>query len=306
MRCLLPTFHQGWRVVCLSALAAAAVRGQVQPFPPLNAEDTGQLLPGKFVWADLVTGDGPAAEAFYGGMFGWKFSGEAVYRTASHGGRPVAGVQHRAATPGQAAPTGAMWIGYLSVPEVQAAGNKVADLGGRQLVAPARLPDRGEQAVFADPGGAIFGVIHSSSGDPKDDGSREGDWLWIQLLSRDADKSASFYSKLAGYELFKYQAPDRPPEIYLSTAKVARGSILMKPGGGENIRPLWLPYVRVASLRKSIATCGKLGGKVLVTPRVDLIGGRAAILEDPTGAAVGVLEWNQDSALKAPSKPPKD
>lgn len=307
MHVLLSTLCQARRglcLLCLLALTAAAVHGEVTPFAPLDPTAAGQHLPGKFVWADLVTDDATAADRFYSGMFGWKFSGEPSYRIASHRGRPVAGIQQRTPPPDQAAASGALWIGYVSVADVKAAGERVAAEGGKQLVAPAHLVGRGVQAVFADPDGAIFGVIHSSSGDPKDDGSREGDWLWMQLLSRDADRSAAFYGKLATYQRFKYTPADRPPEIYLSTAEVARGSIRMMPKGGENMRPFWLPYVRVASLKTSIDTCGKLGGKVLVAPRPDLIGGRAAILEDPTGAAVGVLEWNQNEALKAPTAPP--
>ena len=40
--------------------------------------------------------------------------------------------------------------------------------GGRVLAPPQKMPKRGEQAVFADPEGALFGVVKSSSGDPED------------------------------------------------------------------------------------------------------------------------------------------
>jgi len=40
-----------------------------------------------------------------------------------------------------------------------------------------KFPKRGEQAVFADPEGAVFGVMKSSSGDPPDFLGRARDWI---------------------------------------------------------------------------------------------------------------------------------
>ena len=60
------------------------------------------------------------------------------------------------------------WFGYISVANVERAKRAVTKAGGRVLAAPQKMPKRGEQAVFADPEGALFGVIKSSSGDPED------------------------------------------------------------------------------------------------------------------------------------------
>ena len=76
----------------------------------------------------------------------------------------------------------------------------MTDKGGRLLAPPQNFAKRGEQAVFADPEGAIFGVMKSTSGDPADVLAEPGEWIWIQLLTRDARKAADFYRSVAGYE----------------------------------------------------------------------------------------------------------
>src|SRR5258705_4371031 len=43
------------------------------PLPPLTTASGSPRLPGKFVWADLVTDDLAAAQNFYGRLFGWTF-----------------------------------------------------------------------------------------------------------------------------------------------------------------------------------------------------------------------------------------
>jgi len=43
----------------------------------------------------------------------------------------------------------------------------------------------------------------------------------------------------------------------------------------------------------SLALAKKLGGQVLLEPRPDLFHGKVAVLADPTGAAVGIMEWDE-------------
>ena len=90
--------------------------------------------------------------------------------------------------------------------------------GGRVLAAPRTLPKRGEQAVFADGEGALFGVMKSASGDPPDFMADPGDWIWIQLLSRDAKKAAEFYRTVGGYEVTENM--DRIAELDPWIAKI--------------------------------------------------------------------------------------
>jgi len=60
------------------------------------------------------------------------------------------------------------WFGYISVGNVGRAQRSVTKAGGRVASAPQQMPERGEQAVFADAEGAVFGVVKSRAGDPED------------------------------------------------------------------------------------------------------------------------------------------
>jgi hypothetical protein len=73
-------------ILCLSREAA---RSQL---PPLTTVPGSPRLPGKFVWADLVTDDVPAARRFYGRMFGWTFREVGNYTIAANDERPLAGM----------------------------------------------------------------------------------------------------------------------------------------------------------------------------------------------------------------------
>src|SRR5215470_10583886 len=109
-----------------ASLAADAVR-----VPPLTAVAGSPRLPGKFVWADLVTDDVAAARQFYAQLFGWTFREVGRYSIASHDERPLCGIFQRARPKDRSAEP--RWFGYVSVADVEGAQREVSKRGGRVL-----------------------------------------------------------------------------------------------------------------------------------------------------------------------------
>jgi uncharacterized protein len=264
-------------------------------FPPLTTVSGSPRLPGKFVWADLVTDDVPTALNFYRGLFGWRFSDLGGYFIGTNEERPMCGVfQHPRPKdkPGQP-----RWFGYISVSNVEKAAKAVSKAGGRTVAPLKKFPKRGEQAVFADAEGALFGVVKSNAGDPEDFKAAPGDWIWIQLLSRDGRKAAEFYRTIAGYEIVENTANNKLSDYVLTSEGYARATVRTIPKERQEVVPTWLPFVRVKNVSQSVEEAKQYGGKVLIEPKPDMLEGKVAVVADPTGAAIGLLEWS-DSLLK--------
>jgi len=263
--------------------------------PPLTTVSGNPRLPGKFVWADLVTDDIPAARKFYGELFGWGFYSQGNYTIVVNAEHPLCGMfQRERPKDGSAQPR---WFGYISVGNVNKAQKTVIKLGGRVLAAPQDFPKRGEQAVFADPEGAVFGVLKSSGGDPEDFLADPGDWIWIELLSRDARKAGEFYRAVAGYDIVENATSPRPEDYVLVSEGYARAAALTLAKEVSSSAPTWILFVRVKNLSESVAKATQLGGKILLQPNAKLLEGKLAVIEDPSGAALGVMEWSAE-ALK--------
>jgi predicted enzyme related to lactoylglutathione lyase len=275
-----------------------SLAGDAPVLPPLTTAAGSPRLPGKFVWADLVTDDVPAARRFYGQLFGWTFRGVGNYTIAANEERPLCGMfqRPRPADQPEAKPR---WFGYMSVANVEKAQRAVTKAGGRVLAAPQKMPKRGEQAVFADPEGAIFGVVKSSAGDPEDFLAEPGDWVWIQLFSHDADKAAKFYQPVGGYEVLDNTQTNRLSDFVLASEGYARATVRTFREVPQQLQPMWLLFVRVKSVSDKVAQTKQLGGKVLLEPRPDLFNGKVAVIADPTGAAIGLLEWSPTPAKGA-------
>jgi len=277
--------------VATAVLFIAANSGAAEKLalPPLTNLSGSPRLPGKFVWADLVTDDALVAQKFYTALFGWKFYDYGGYLIGRNDDRPMCGMfqRPRPADPG-AKPR---WLGYISVGSVERAKAAVAKAGGRVLASPQKMPKRGEQAVFADSEGALFGVVKSSAGDPEDFLADPGDWIWIQLLSRDGRKAAEFYRAVGGYTIIENSETNRVSDYILTSEGYARGTVRTIRTDDARLRPTWLPFVRVKNVGESVALTKQLGGKVLIEPKPDLFDGKVAVIADPTGAAIGILEW---------------
>lgn len=271
--------------MCLFLQATA---GFAADLPPLTTVSGNPRLPGKFVWADLVTDDLLTARKFYAQLFGWTFWEMGNYSIALNEERPMCGMFQRPLPKDKEAKP--RWFGYISVPNVEKAQRAVLKSGGRVLAAPQKMPKRGEQAVFVDPEGAVFGVVRSSAGDPEDFLADPGDWIWIELISRDAKKAGEFYRRIADYEIVENTSERKGDYVYVSKG-FARAAALSIPQDQSNVKPTWLLFVRVESVEGTLAKTKQIGGKVLLEPKPDLLNGKVAVIADPTGAAVGIMEW---------------
>jgi predicted enzyme related to lactoylglutathione lyase len=276
----------------LAALAGGALAAPA--FPPLGA--AGERHPGKFIWFDLVTDDLAAAREFYGAVFGWQFrtlgAAPASYTVVEQAGRPIAGLFAHEPPPG--APRTARWLSLLSVDDPAGAARYVEQRGGSVIVPPASFPGRGTHALFRDPEGAVFGVLRSASGDPADTPVADGDFFWLDLLAREPAQAAAFYQGLAPYEASVREFGPGVTRVLLATDEYARAGIAAKPDAVK--QPGWLPYILVADIGGTLEKVRASGGQVLVEPHAELLAGNLAVIADPRGGVLGLINWVQEGA----------
>ena len=283
-----------WLLAALfgAAGAAPAMAASLQ-LPPIVEPASEEHHVGKVIFAELVTPDLAAAKQFYAALFGWTFqdiqAGATEYAEASLDGRPVAGLIHRDVPAGD--PKQPAWLSFLAVSDVAAAEKAAVKQGAKVLFPPRAIPERGVEAVFADPQGAVFAVLASASGDPPDVLAAPGEWIWSSLMTSDPDTDAAFYQTLFDYEVFDLPADGGAQHLLLASGDYARATVNALPATLPNAHPHWLNYVRVDDVAKTAAKAVALGGRVLVEPRMDRQGGQVAVVADPQGAPFGLLEW---------------
>lgn len=287
------------RFLAAIALAAALQTGTAATapvMPPVTDPPTTVRIPGKFVWFDLVTPDAAAARAFYGKVFGWTFQavpGASDYTAIAAEGRLVGGVFQPAA--GAAGPPGSRWLSFVSVGDVRATITRLGGMGFTTVLPATEVPGRGTQAVVRDPQGAIVGLLHSASGDPRDEPVGPGEFFWVDLYARDVVTASAAYSAV-GFNVV-------PADEYLGERMLlesngyARAGITKMPT--EARQPGWLPYVQVEDVAATVAAAQAAGGKLLMPPDPAVLDGNVAVIADPLGAVTGVIHWSVEGETEA-------
>lgn len=180
----------------------------------------------------------------------------------------------------------------MAVRDADAAKDAALAHGAKLLFGPRDIPHRGREAILADPQGAVFAILASSSGDPPDVMAAPGEWIWSSLITSDPDNGAAFYQTVFNYEVF-----DVPPSVpgaqhvMFASDDYLRASANTPPPNKPGMPPHWVNYVRVNNAGVMAQKVVELGGRVLVGPRIDRHGGSIAVVADPQGAVFGLLEW---------------
>lgn len=112
---------------------------------------------------------------------------------------------------------------------------------------------------------------------------------WVDLTIPNADEVRDFYAAVIGwaptalsmgeYSDYLMQAPGAPgPQAGVCHAR----------GPNAGLPPVWLVYLIVADLDRSLAECRARGGEVLAGPRSGGGTARFAIIRDPAGAVCAI------------------
>jgi predicted enzyme related to lactoylglutathione lyase len=279
-----------WMAVALLLVASATGCSRSITLPPLVEEPGGPQIPGKFVWHNLVTGDGGAARQFYGGLFGWEFDvkDDGRYSVITYQGRNLGGILDTSKDGN--APKAGHWLSAMSVANLDASLAAVDEAGGKQLEAPIDVSGVGRVVTVEDADGAVLHLLASNNGDPPDVEPPVHTWLWHELLANHADRALKFYESAFGYRIEPLKkSPTSEYRVLWSSGK-ARAGILQNPF--EKTRSAWIPYIRVEDPAALAERVPEFGGRVVIAPRPEVRDGTLALVLDPSGAPVALQKWS--------------
>ncbi len=119
---------------------------------------------------------------------------------------------------------------------------------------------------------------------------KHGDFVWYELATKDADAAKAFYGPLLGWEFEQSGQPGM--DYHLITKNGAQIGGIM-PLTDEMINngahPMWAGYIEVDDVDGSVDKAKGLGASVYVEPTDIPDIGRFAMLADPQGAGIYVM-----------------
>jgi uncharacterized protein len=131
--------------------------------------------------------------------------------------------------------------------------------------------------------------------------NKHGDFIWYELLTKDADAAGDFYGKVIGWT----STPSGQPGMDYRFFSSGDGSDNKDGVGGymaitdemaeHGARPAWVGYIGVDDVDASVQSIAEAGGTVLM-PAMTLEGvGRMAMVADPQGAPFYIMKGASDA-----------
>ena len=127
-------------------------------------EELAMGTPGRPAWHELHTTDREAGFAFYADLFGWEkaeaydMGPQGSYQIFALDGSSIGGMMNNTEAP---AP---FWLYYFVVDDIDAAGRRLIDNGGKILNGPMIVPGDMWIIQASDPQGAVFGMLGPRAG----------------------------------------------------------------------------------------------------------------------------------------------
>lgn len=119
-----------------------------------------------------------------------------------------------------------------------------------------------------------------------------GAFSWSELMTSDPEAACDFYGKLFGWKVERSGTSGRLYHV-LKVGDASVGGIMGKPPGTPADMPsMWGCYVTVKSVDETLAAVRRLGGGVLMEPMEVQGVGRMAVIRDPQGAVLSVIQYS--------------
>lgn len=115
-----------------------------------------------------------------------------------------------------------------------------------------------------------------------------GDFVWYEIISPDPTATIAFYADVVGWTT-QLLGPDYT--MFASSQGPLGGvALLTDQLRAAGVPPYWAAYVQVADADRTVAEARRLGGKVWREPTDYPDVGRLALIGDPQGGAISLVQ----------------
>jgi uncharacterized protein len=268
---------------------------------------------GRFVWYELMTTDMKSAKAFYASVVGWGARGASMpgsaYSLFTIGDSPVTGLVNM---PEEARRTGVTprWTGYVGVDDVDAAVERIKQLGGAVYVPPMDVPNISRFSVVADPQMATLALVKGAKTSQAQSAApgKPGHVGWHELLAADWETAFAFYGELFGWQKADSHVGVMGAYQEFSAGGETIGGMFTKPATLPV--PFWLYYFNIDDIQAAAKRVEARGGQIVYGPTEVLGGAWIVHCTDPEGAIFALLDRRGRKAIgyfyfeRVPSRDP--
>lgn len=131
-------------------------------------------------------------------------------------------------------------------------------------------------------------------------GNAQGDFIWYELLTTDADAAQAFYGSLMDWNIAGSGQEGIDYRILMAGEESVGGLMqLTKEMTDSGARPAWLGYIAVENVDATATAIADTGGRVLMPPADIPNVGRFAMVADPENIPFYIMRGFSDETSNA-------
>ena len=126
---------------------------------------------------------------------------------------------------------------------------------------------------------------------------------WCDLMTDDVDKARDFYTGVIGWDTEVMDVGKGPYTVFKTGGRPVAGLMAKPPEGPAADTPtMWTSYVTVDDVDARAARVADAGGTVHAGPMDIPTVGRMAIVQDPTGGIIGIIQYENPDPGDSPER----
>lgn len=249
---------------------------------------------GSFVWHECWTRDLARSKDFWSKVAGWSYEEMdmgpgGTYTILKAGDKSAGGLaEMKGEHWGEMPPH---WAYYIDVEDLDAALTRVKALGGEAQHEVIEVPDVGRFCPIAAPDGSHVYLMTPANRASEATEPTPGQFIWVELMSRDWGQAKQFYSELLGWQAQEMPMPDGSVYTVFQTGNGnAAGGMAMPADVPAEVPSNWTGYLSVADLDQALEAVTAAGGQIMMPPMEIENVGRFAHILDTAGAVVALMK----------------
>lgn len=242
-----------------------------------------------FCWINMLTRRLDDERRFFGELFGWTFqpmTGVQGWLIQANGAG-IGGMFDCSHAPTPTPPMLGVAVKVASADDFYA---RAKALGGNPQP-PMDVMDAGRMVVCNDPEGAQLDAWQPRKHQGTDVDTRaQGAPGWFQLMTRDADRAAKFYTGLYGWKA--RIVPEMSYTVFSMGKEDIGGMMQIQPQMGD-VHPGWSTWITVSDVDAVARRAVELGGKMCVQLHDIPDVGRFCAATSPEGVPFHAIRWGR-------------
>jgi len=124
-----------------------------------------------------------------------------------------------------------------------------------------------------------------------------GKIIWADIFTENVEQTISFYTEVFGWTVKEFESEGNIYHFFINNGKPVAGIVPQLSVSNKSNDAVWINHISTADINEAVKKASSKGAKTLFPPKPFGTRGIDAIISDPQGALIGLLESNSGDPI---------